>query len=205
MVKSATSAPSCPNRSVWAPPARPDRRGSIPLAALTVALLLTGCEREQRDLRLDPPVASALDEVATMANGIGGAPPQVYTALEKPFVWNAYDLSQGKRLYHWFGCRGCHGDGRGGIGPPLLDGWWQYGPDGVSIYVSIRDGRPHGMPSFRDKLTNEQIWQLAGYVHVLGAYTARTAAPSRNDGVDTRPAENRAPAAIMFNQFPEIR
>jgi cytochrome c oxidase cbb3-type subunit 3 len=175
-------------------------------AALVTLLLLTGCEREQRELRRDPPIASALDDVKVMPSGVGGAPPDVYTALDKPYVSNAYDLSQGKRLYGWFGCRTCHGDGRGTAkGPPLLDGWWQYGPDIVSIVVSIRDGRPGGMPRFSDKLCTEQIWQLAGYVQTLGAYSARTAAPSRDDDVQTRPAENRAPAAIMFDQFPEIR
>ena len=53
---------------------------------------------------------------------------------------------------------------QGGSGPSFLDGWWYYGPDIVSIYASIRDGRPHGMPAFRDKLTNDQIWQLTGYI-----------------------------------------
>jgi cytochrome c oxidase cbb3-type subunit III len=171
-----------------------------------VALFLAACEREQRELRLDPPVAAALDHVAAMPNGIGGAPPAIYSALDKPYVSNAYDLSQGKRLYIWFACSDCHGrDGLGGAGPPLLDGWWQYGPDVVSIYLSIRDGRMGGMPAFRGKLNNEQIWQLTGYVQTMGAYVARTAAPSRDDAVHTRPAENRAPAAVLFDQFPQIR
>jgi mono/diheme cytochrome c family protein len=130
---------------------------------------------------------------------------QVYSALGKPYTFNAYDLSQGKRLYAWFGCPACHGDGRGGSGPPLLDSWWQYGPDVVSIFVSIRDGRPGGMPAFRDKLNTEQLWQLTGYVQTLGAYSTKTGAPSRDDAPHTRPAENRAPAAILFDTFPEIR
>ena len=115
---------------------------------------------------------------------------------------NAYNLSQGKRLYSWFGCKACHGDGQGGAGPAFLDGWWNYGPEMVSIFASIRDGRPHGMPAFSDKMTTEQIWQLAGYVQTIGAYSAKTAAPSRNDEKQTRPAENRAPAAILFDQGP---
>ena len=61
------------------------------------------------------------------------------------------------------------------------------------------------MPEFGTKLSTEQIWQLTGYVQVLGAYSPPTGAPSRDDGVQTRPAENRGPAAIMFDQFPEIR
>jgi cytochrome c oxidase cbb3-type subunit 3 len=178
----------------------------ISSAAIAALLLLTACEREERELRLDPPIASALDHVNVMPSGVGGAPPEIHAALDKTYVSNAYNLSQGKRLYGWFGCRDCHGDGSGTAkGPALLDGWWQYGPDVASIFVSIRDGRPGGMPPFNDKLTTEQLWQLTGYVQTLGAYSAKTAAPSRNDDVQTRPAENRAPAALLFDKFPEIR
>jgi cytochrome c oxidase cbb3-type subunit 3 len=169
---------------------------------LPLALLGGGCEREARELRLDPPVADALERVSVMPAGIGGAPPGVYVALHKTYERNAYNLSQGKRLYSWFNCKGCHADGGGASGPAFLDGWWRYGPDIVSIFVSIRDGRPRGMPAFGDKLTTEQIWQLAGYVKTMGAYSAKTAAPSRNDEMRSRPAENRAPAAALFQQDP---
>jgi len=169
---------------------------------LLCIVTLGGCEREERELRLDPPVADALNKIALMPNRIAGAPPQVYFALDKPYENNAYNLSEGKRLYTWFGCKSCHGDGEGGIGPSFLDGWWLYGPEMVSIFASIRDGRPHGMPAFKDKMTTDQIWQLAGYVQTIGAYSAKTAAPSRSDEKQTRPAENRAPAAILFDQGP---
>ena len=76
-----------------------------------------------------------------------------------------------------------------------MDGWWRYGPDQVSIFVSIREGRPRGMPAFANRLTTEQIWQLTGYMQSLGALSAQIAAPNRNDDMRTRPAENRAPAA----------
>ena len=125
---------------------------------LGIAVGLTGCQREERSLRLDPPVADALDKIALMPNKISGAPPQVYFALGSPYEANAYNLSQGKRLYAWFGCRACHGDGEGGVGPAFLDGWWDYGPETVSIFASIRDGRPHGMPS---AMTIEQPSKVA--------------------------------------------
>jgi cytochrome c oxidase cbb3-type subunit 3 len=167
-------------------------RRTVPLLLSLVALM--GCEREKRDLRLEPPAAEALDAVAPMANGIGGAPPDIDVAMEHVYQSNAYQLSQGKRLYEWFNCTGCHANGGGAAGPAFLDGWWRYGPDIVSIVVSIRDGRQHGMPSYRDKLTTEQIWQLAGYVQTIGLYGGETAAPSRNDEMQSRPAENRGPA-----------
>jgi cytochrome c oxidase cbb3-type subunit 3 len=175
----------------------------INLVLVAFAMTLVSCQREERDLRLDPPLSAALDKVALMSNGIAGAPPEAYFALDRPYESNAYDLSQGKRLYSWFGCKSCHGDGQGGIGPSFLDGWWYYGPEMVSIFASIRDGRPHGMPAFRDKMTTEQIWQLAGYVQTIGAYSAKTAAPGRDDDKQTRPAENRAPAAKLFDQGPK--
>jgi cytochrome c oxidase cbb3-type subunit 3 len=161
-----------------------------------------GWERNSREFRLDPPVVEQLDNIRLMPNGISGTPPQVYYALGEPYEADSYNLSAGKRLYGWFGCSACHGDGRGAAGPSFLNGWWLYGPEMVSIVSSIRDGRPHGMPSFREKMTTEQIWQLAGYVQTIGAYKAKIAAPSRDDAKFTRPAENRAPAEGVFQEGP---
>ncbi|WP_426954391.1 c-type cytochrome [Muricoccus radiodurans] len=161
---------------------------------LLPGLLLSGCKREARDTRLDPPVAEALDAVAVMPVGINGRPPRAIAAMGEPYRTNAYQLSQGKRLYAGFNCAGCHADGGGNTGPALMDGWWRYGPDAVSIFLSLRDGRPNGMPAFRDRMTTEQMWQLTGYLQSLGATSASGAAPSRNDAMQTRPAENRAPA-----------
>jgi cytochrome c oxidase cbb3-type subunit 3 len=166
--------------------------------ALLVALPLCACKREQRTLRTDPPVAAAMETVAVMPGGINGTPPAVDRALGHPSQTNAYELSQGKRLYTWFNCKGCHADSGGAFGPALMDSWWRYGPDPVSIFVSIHDGRPGGMPAFAQWLTTDQIWQLTGYVQSLGATSAQTAAPSRNDDMQTRPAENRAPAAAAL-------
>ncbi|MBP0445401.1 c-type cytochrome [Roseomonas sp. SSH11] len=163
-------------------------------AAFLTLLLLAGCKREQRQYRLDPAIAESLDRVEVLPVGINGRPPRVITITGDPYRTNAYQLSQGKRLYAGFNCQGCHADGGGGTGPALMNGWWRYGPDAVSIFLSIRDGRPNGMPAFRDRMTPEQIWQLTGYIQSLGATRASGAAPSRNDAMQTRPAENRAPA-----------
>ncbi|PZM08928.1 c-type cytochrome [Rhizobium tubonense] len=181
-------------------------RGQVLSAtAFGVCLLIAaavGWERQGREFRLDPPVAQELDKIRLMPNGISGAPPQVYYALGQAYEADSYNLSEGKRLYAWFGCSACHGDGRGEAGPSFLDGWWLYGPEMVSVVSSIRDGRPHGMPSFRDRMTIEQIWQLAGYIQTIGAYKAKVAAPSRDDAKFTRPAENRAPAEGLFQEGP---
>lgn len=162
-----------------------------------------GYLRTARQYRTDPPVTASLATSKLMPIGISGAPAEVYFAMGKPYEGDAYQLSQGKRLYDWFGCRACHGDGRGGVGPSFLDGWWLYGPEMVSISASIRNGRPHGMPAFRDRMTEEQIWQLAGYVQTIGAYKTRLSAPSRNDDKYTRPSENRGPAISLFHEGPD--
>ncbi|WP_149538534.1 c-type cytochrome [Siccirubricoccus phaeus] len=163
--------------------------------AILALALLGACKREVRELRPDPPVAAALGGVAALPVGIGGRPPEVYFALGKPYRTNAYQLSEGKRLYAWFGCAECHGQGEGTArGPALLDGWWNYGPAMETIYLSLRDGRPGGMPAFHTRLTEDQLWQLAGYVQQLGAYSGGAAAPGRSDEPPVRPAENRAPA-----------
>lgn len=163
---------------------------------------LAGCDREKREVRLDPPLAADLDHFRLMPNTISGTPPEAYFAQGEPYEGNAYNLSEGKRLYAWFGCVACHGDGRGGVGPSFLDGWWYYGPEMVSIVSSIRDGRPHGMPAFGQRMTSEEIWQLAGYLRTLGAYSSQTAAPGRNDDKQDRPAENRVPASVLFDPGP---
>jgi cytochrome c oxidase cbb3-type subunit III len=165
------------------------------LGMVVAVLLLSGCEREQRSLRTPPAVVASLNYVALMPNAIGGDSPPVLRALGHPYENNAYQLNQGKRLYAWFNCKGCHADGGGDSGPALLDGWWRYGPDPASLFATIRNGRPNGMPAFGDKMTADQIWQLVGYVRTIGAMSAKTAASSRNDDLQSRPSENRAPAA----------
>ncbi len=164
--------------------------------AIAALLLVVACKREERSFRTDPPVAEALDGIAVMPGGISGTPPGVDRAQGHPFAGNAYQLSEGKRLFDWFNCTGCHAKGGGDSGPALTDAWWRYGPDAVSIFVSIRDGRPHGMPAFRNRLTTEQIWQLTYYVRTLGTTAPKTAAPNRDDEMHARPAENRGPATF---------
>ena len=55
------------------------------------------------------------------------------------------------------------------------------------------------MPAFRDKMTTEQMWQLAAYVQTIGMYSGETAAPGRNDGMESRPAESRGPAGANIS------
>jgi cytochrome c oxidase cbb3-type subunit 3 len=171
---------------------------------LCVLVALAACKREEREWRTDPAITAALDQVRPMPNRINGATPTILAALEDPFENNAYQINQGKRLYAWFNCQGCHADGGGSGGPALMDGWWRYGPDRISIFLSIRDGRPNGMPAFGNRLTTDQIWELTGYIRTLGGSVGKAAAPSRNDAMQSHPAENRAPAAMPLRQPPSL-
>src|SRR5205085_7550008 len=54
---------------------------------------------------------------------------------------NAYDLSEGKRLFAAYNCTGCHANGGGGMGPPLIDRAWLYGSGPRDVYASIVEGR----------------------------------------------------------------
>jgi cytochrome c oxidase cbb3-type subunit 3 len=66
-------------------------------------------------------------------------------------------------------CGGCHSHGGGGMGPPLTKPQkeWIYGDSIENIVSTVREGRPKGMPSFRGKLPDDQIWEIAAYVHSL--------------------------------------
>jgi cytochrome c oxidase cbb3-type subunit 3 len=84
----------------------------------------------------------------------------------------AYDgvpaqIAAGRQYFVWYNCNGCHFNGGGGTGPALMDDKWIYGGRIDQIYHSIADGRPNGMPTWRDKIPAGQIWQIAAYVRSL--------------------------------------
>lgn len=154
-----------------------------------LAAFVTACEREERAFSV-PPAPEQVIALSPLSPG-DGKPVQSPNTYGKQFENNAYHLSEGKRLFGWFNCVGCHGNGGGGSGPPLMDGRWIYGGEMNNIVATIREGRPNGMPSFRGKIPDSQIWQLAGYVRSLSGNVPMDAAPSRNDDMHPHPAENR--------------
>jgi cytochrome c oxidase cbb3-type subunit III len=164
---------------------------SLP-AVLFVAAGLLGCEREERRFEPlpHPPAPTAVRQTGVQAGPpvvgsiVPGAPPG-YSPYEK----NAYGVSQGKTLYNQFNCAGCHSQGGGGMGPPLMDAQWIYGSRPENIFETISQGRPNGMPSFGGKIVEDQIWQIVAYVRSMSGLLRKDVAPGRSDDMQVRSQE----------------
>jgi len=70
------------------------------------------------------------------------------------------------------------------MGPPLNDSEWIYGSAPENIVQTIIEGRPDGMPSYRGKISNSQLWQLAAYVRTLAGLTPKDTWPMRSDAME---------------------
>ena len=145
------------------------------------------CKREERAFRVSPPSAARAQTVRLTELQPGSAQAPEVTVNE--YEQNAYALSEGKRLYEQMNCVGCHFHGGGGIGPPLMDARWVYGSDPSQIFSTIVQGRPNGMPAFRNKLNDDQVWKIAAYVRSLSGQVSMDVAPARSDDMSGPPPE----------------
>jgi cytochrome c oxidase cbb3-type subunit 3 len=159
-----------------------DRAPRLTSAALVIAVL-AACGRERRPFHDSPPEASVSAESAKVARSDSGV------SREGPYGENAYALNDGKRLFAAFNCAGCHSHGGGGMGPPLMDSAWIYGFEPANIYASIANGRPNGMPSFRNRIAPSQLWELVAYVRSMSGQGGKAARPNRNDEMEVRTSE----------------
>jgi cytochrome c oxidase cbb3-type subunit III len=156
---------------------------------LTICLVaFISCEREKREIHppLGPGESNQPLQITPLNAGGALQPPQTHLAYEE----NAYAMSEGKELYTNFNCSTCHAHGGGDIGPPLKDEKWIYGSDPVQIYASIVEGRPNGMPAFRARITDQQVWQIVAYIRSMGGLASSVAAPGRSDHISDSPPEN---------------
>lgn len=176
------------------------------LCAALVAALAAGCDRELRKLSKPGsggPVPAASARQVELQPGQPGEGIRETSAARTLDGENAFELNQGKRLFRWYNCSGCHASGGGGMGPPLMDEKWIYGHDPDTIYQTIMEGRPNGMPSFRGRITEEQVWQLVAYVRSLSGQSSKSASSSRADGISAAPAENQRKRADPQTTGPE--
>ena len=161
------------------------------LSYLFVSLCLSGgtsCKREQRQFQAPPATYKSVD--VTLSDIQPGAPAPA-PALNNPSDQHAYDANEGKRLFTQYNCAGRHFNGGGGIGPPLMDQLWIYGDKPENIFATIIEGRPNGMPSFRHKIPDNQVWQLVSYVRSLSGQLRKDVAPSRSDDMNAKRSEQR--------------
>ena len=170
------------------------------IAVLLLLLSLAGCERESRRFYENPDSAAPLKSVSLSELHPGGpargperSGAQAPSGGLSPYDGNAYAVSQGKQLFEWMNCKGCHADGGGSIGPALMDEKWIYGAEPDNLFATIVEGRPNGMPSFRGRLAAQQVWQLVAYVRSLSGQLRKDVEPSRSDHLFTRKSEASGP------------
>ena len=149
---------------------------------IAVALLASccGCDREERVSRGKP-----LAETIPASNSAALSRP--LDARAAAYERNASAIANGQQLFAWMNCSGCHSHGGGGMGPPLMDDKWLYGGRIDQIAASIMEGRPKGMPAWKGKLTEQQIWELAAYVRSLSGQVRKDAVSARADEMSNTP------------------
>ena len=169
------------------------------LAIGVVALLLGACDREERNSRSKPigETVPAGESPDTIWPGGTAVPPLDPRA--KLYDNNAPAIAEGQQLYSQMNCVGCHSHGGGGMGPPLMDNEWRYGGRIDQIATSIAEGRPNGMPSWRSKLTEDQIWKLAAYVRSLSGLPSKDAVSSRAEEMSAGTPQSLAPHGKIKN------
>lgn len=90
-------------------------------------------------------------------------------------------------------CAPCHGDGGvGKIGPNLTDADWLYGGEAKDVLESIREGRPKGMPAWKNDLKGDEIQSVTAYVLSLAPQGDTAEAPS----AEATPSAESTPAAV---------
>jgi cytochrome c oxidase cbb3-type subunit 3 len=154
---------------------------------LVLLFFSASCKREQR--QFDPP-PSTLNTTVIMSDLQPGA-SRSQPPVKNPVEDSAQALSEGKRLFSQYNCSGCHANGGGAIGPPLMDEKWIYGSNPENIYSTIVEGRPNGMPAFRYKIPDNQVWQIAAFVKSLSGQIRKDVAPGRSDDMNAHRSEQR--------------
>ena len=159
------------------------------LALILLGLCCSTCKREERGFRVQPPQSNSIDAKTVSELQPG---PATHVAIKNEYEENAYALSEGKRLFSSYNCNGCHAQGGGGMGPALMDDRWIYGSRPEQVFATIVEGRPNGMPSFRGRVPDFQVWQLSAYVRSMSGQVPKDAAPSRDDHLQGKQPESSA-------------
>jgi mono/diheme cytochrome c family protein len=101
--------------------------------------------------------------------------------LKNPEAKTEESIAGGKKLYqlHCASCHGPNGKGDGSLalagGTPsdLTDDKWDYGSTEGENFVVIRDGVSSDMLAYKEKLTEQQIWQIVNFIRSIGPKQAK--------------------------------
>lgn len=146
------------------------------LAVVGPLVLLAACDRPEAE----PAPLSAMPAVPTHVMGPQPGPDRPLPEVRNPFGDDPNAPVEGRRLFTWYNCAGCHGGhAGGGMGPSLRDVEWLYGHRDQDIFSSISRGRRHGMPAWGTKLPETQIWKLVAYIRCLD-YACEPMPPPQN-------------------------
>ena len=159
-----------------------DRPAVIGLAAMALGAL-HGCSRSQGGSTVRPDATDTTPQAAASAampaevaidslplgDLAGAAHDTRAQVIRNPFEGQPEAIAEGKSLFIRMNCAGCHGyEAKGGMGPNLTDSYWRYGGLPVSVYRSIHDGRPQGMPAWNPALPPADIWKIVAWLQTLG-------------------------------------
>jgi cytochrome c oxidase cbb3-type subunit 3 len=137
----------------------------ILLVGISSLLLLTvtGCHTSTAAV-----ASESASPVPASVGPIPGPPTKMQERTD-PLNGDPVALQDGRRLFDWYNCSGCHGGhAGGGMGPSLRDPVWLYGDRDDQIFDSIAEGRSKGMPSWGSKIPERQIWELVAYIKSMG-------------------------------------
>src|SRR6185437_5153045 len=101
-------------------------RSAIVVGVAAIIGMTSSCARETRILQ--PPPSGQVTLNSVQVSGINpGAYPLPPPPRPNIYQESAYSVSQGQSLFQQYNCSGCHANGGGGMGPPLIDNNWIYG------------------------------------------------------------------------------
>lgn len=157
------------------------------LLACSLVPCVAGCRRSANANSV------AINIQGITSNPVGPVPgaAENLTYSVDPLLHDPVALQNGRRLFNWYNCSGCHGGhAGGGMGPSLRDPVWLYGNRDDQIFDSISQGRSKGMPSWGTKIPQDQIWELVAYIKSMGTPDEPDPPIEPTNEQVTDPAEN---------------
>ncbi len=104
-------------------------------------------------------------EIAAAASQTAAARASIPTT--NPKRGDADEIAEGQKIF-MSTCVACHlPDGRGLVGPSLVDPYWKYGSSDAELFTTVSEGRPGGMPPWGPQLGADKIWEVLAYLETL--------------------------------------